>query len=316
MKEPLIYKYQPKSLEESNLDPTLLAFLEAAIESDQLVLLLVGPSGSGKTTLVNTILHRYYKGAKTGDNVLSINSLQDQGISYCRTELKTFCQTACTVHGRKKSLVLDDIDLINEQSQQVFRHCMDNFSKNVNFVATCTNTQKVVDSLQSRFAIVNVPPCSRDYLGARMDAIAKAEGISLEPEAREFALTLCGSSMRTMLNYLEKFALLGATIDPKTASAVCTNISYDELFTFTERCKAGDLAGALQQIYKIHGRGYSVMDVLDGYFGYIKYADVMTEDQKYSVVPVICKYITIFNQLHEDEIELAFFTNHLVRILS
>jgi len=28
-------------------------------------------------------------------------------------------------------------------------------------------------------------------------------------------------------------------------------------------------------------------------------------------VPILCKYITIFNKVHEDAIELAFFTNHL-----
>ena len=77
------------------------------------------------------------------DNVLSINSLKEQGIQYYRNELKTFCQTKSVILPKKKKLViLDDIDNINEQSQQVFRNCIDKYSQNVHFIASCTNTPK------------------------------------------------------------------------------------------------------------------------------------------------------------------------------
>ena len=44
--------------------------------------------------------------------------MQEQGISYYRTEVKTFCQTPSMI-SVKKFIALDDIDTINEQSQQV-----------------------------------------------------------------------------------------------------------------------------------------------------------------------------------------------------
>jgi DNA polymerase III delta prime subunit len=50
--------------------------------------------------------------------------------------VKTFCQTCSVIKGKKKIIVLDDIDLINEQSQQVFRNCIDKFSHNVNFISS------------------------------------------------------------------------------------------------------------------------------------------------------------------------------------
>ena len=37
---------------------------------------------------------------------------------------------------------------------------------------------------------------------------------------------------------------------------------------------------------------------------------------KYNIIPYICKYITIFNNIHEDEIELALFTNNLIKIIN
>ena len=42
----------------------------------------------------------------------------------------------------------------------------------------------------------------------------------------------------------------------------------------------------------------------------------LTEDEKYSIFKYICKYITIFYDIHEDEIELALFTNNLISIFN
>ena len=58
------------------------------------------------------------------------------------------------------------------------------------------------------------------------------------------------------------------------------------------------------------------MDILDNYFIYLKTTTLLTEEEKYAIMPYICKYITIFNNVHEDDIELAHFTNNLVNIFS
>ena len=54
------------------------------------------------------------------------------------------------------------------------------------------------------------------------------------------------------------------------------------------------------------------MDILDNYFMYVKTTQLLTEEEKYQIIPCICKYITIFNTIHEDEIELTLFTNDLI----
>jgi hypothetical protein len=76
------------------------------------------------------------------------------------------------------------------------------------------------------------------------------------------------------------------------------------------------LLPAIQLIFKLNDKGYSVMDILDNYFIFIKTTTILTEDQKYKIIPYLCKYITIFHNIHEDEIELALFTNNLIKILS
>ena len=53
------------------------------------------------------------------------------------------------------------------------------------------------------------------------------------------------------------------------------------------------------------------MDILDSYFKFIKMTTILNETQKYKIIKLICKYISIFHTLHEDDIELALFTNEL-----
>ena len=56
------------------------------------------------------------------------------------------------------------------------------------------------------------------------------------------------------------------------------------------------------------------MDILDNYFTFIKITNLLSEDDKYKIIPYICKYINVFHNVHEDEIELALFTNNLVQL--
>ena len=317
MHQPFIYKYQPKTLEESNLPEALRMVIETFLATGKLSLLFVGPGGSGKTTLLTTILSHYYEDAEPVDNVLAINPLHDQGIAYCRSDLKTFCQTSCTIKGKKKTVLLDDLDIVNEQSQQVFRHCIDRYKNKVNFVASCSNTQKVVDSLQSRFTMLKLESMSDERIRSQMNRVAEEESISISGEAADLVAMLSSGSMRTLLNYMEKFKLLDTEITRKVAMQVCTNISFDELAAYTNMCRSPEqIAEALQLMNAIYHRGYSVMDILDTYFHYVKCTPLLSEDEKYRIIPLICKYIAVFNTVHEDQVELAFFTRGMSAVFS
>ena len=314
MELPFIYKYQPLFLKDFEMDNELLTLIETLISMDNLNVLFVGDSGCGKTSIISAIIREYYNGKSLSENVLCINSLKEQGISYYRTEVKTFCQTSSSIVGRKKIIILDDLDLINEQSQQVFRNCIDKYSHNVHFIASCVNTQKVIDSLQSRMTIVKVKALKTENLSKIMKRICKIENISIKLDAEEFILTICNNSVRILINYLEKFKLLGKEITVDIATKICTNIAFQEFAIYTTLCKNNKLQKAIELIYNIFDKGYSVMDILDNYFLFIKATPLLSENEKYSTVILICKYITIFHNIHEDEIELALFTNNFINL--
>ena len=319
MEKPFLYKYQPVWLVDFELEDNLRLLLATLIEMNMLNILFIGDSGCGKTSLINTIINEYYGTANANssenENILYINNLKEQGIAYYRTDVKTFCQTPSSIGGKKKVLVVDDIDFINEQSQQVFRNYIDKYSHNVHFIGSCINTQKVIDSLQSRLTIVKKNNLEEHKILKIIDTICTRENINIRTEVIDFIISISNKSIRVIINYLEKFKLLDREITIDLANQVCTNISWQEFKQYTQLCKTDkNLRGAIELIYSLSNRGYSVMDILDNYFVYLKLTPLLTEEEKYTIIPFICKYITIFYNVHEDEIELAHFTNNLIEI--
>jgi DNA polymerase III delta prime subunit len=312
---PFIYKYQPLFLEDFEMDAKLLELIQILIKMDNLNILFVGNSGCGKTSLISAIVRDYYDNIDYKDNVMHINTLKDQGISYYRNEVKTFCQTSTNIVGKKKIIILDDLDVINEQSQQVFRNFIDKYSHNVHFIASCANTNKVIESIQSRMSTIKIKTLHRENLSKILKRICKIENIIVESEAEDFILSISNNSVRILINYLEKFKLLSKTITIDIAISVCTNISFRDFETYTNICKnEKNLHHAIPILYKLFDKGYSVMDILDNYFLFVKITNNLCEDEKYKIIKLICKYITYFYNIHEDEIELALFTNNLISI--
>lgn len=311
-------RFQPLYLKDFEIDDEMIDILYTLINMNNLNILFIGDIGSGKTTYLNAIIREYYQEftyQQYQDNILHINSLKEQGINYYRNDVKTFCQTCSSVKGKKKIIVLDDIDIINEQSQQVFRNCIDKYSHNVHFISSCSNSQKVIESLQSRFIIIKIKPLQRHNLNTIMQKIILSENIPISEDAQNFILNVCNNNAKILINYMEKFKLLNQNITLELATNVCTNISFTTFEEYTLFLKNNNLIDAIKLLYSIYDKGYSVMDILDNYFLFIKFTLSISETQKYDVIPLICKYITVFHNIHEDEIELALFSNNLFSIL-
>ena len=226
------------------------------------------------------------------------------------------------------------MDLINEQSQQVFRNYMDKYKHNINFISSCTNIQKVIDSLQSRTIIVKIHPITHTCLQKIMTKISVNEMLHFSHESEKNLLNICNNSIRILLNYLEKIKILN--LHPDSIHTTCisqqsnhsfhtlevglihklsTNISYILFDEYTTLILKNKIIESINIFYNLYHEGYSVMDILDNYFTYIKITNLLDEELKYKLTILICKYIIHFHNVHEDELELAFFTNNFIKLI-
>jgi DNA polymerase III delta prime subunit len=313
-----VNKYQPLYFDDFGNDNEIIQMLKTLILIDNLNILLIGDIATGKTSILNALIREYYKGysqKEYEENVLYINSLKEQGINYYRTDVKTFCQTCSNVKNKRKIVILDDIDFINEQSQQVFRNCIDKYSHNVHFISSCSNIQKVIESLQSRFTIIKIKPLKRENFIQIMNNIKQMENIEIDDDAEDFIINISNNTVKTIINYMEKFKLLNEKITLNLATHLCSNISFLNFEEYTRLVLNEKIREAIQLMYEIYDKGYSVMDILDNFFIFVKSTNTLTEEQKYKIIPCICKYISVFHNIHEDEIELSLFTNNVCDLL-
>lgn len=327
-----IDKYRPYYLSDfENTGIIPLKTIRSFLNINDINLLFIGSSCSGKTTLLHAIVREYYGISKTGpfpeSYIMVINNLKEQGINFFRNEMKTFCQSCSPVHGKKKIIIVDDLDLVNEQSQQVFRNYIDKYHSNVHFLTSCTNVQKVIESLQSRLHIINLTNSHSSKNGEEnarnicinvMQKIIDEEKLNITESAKEYILNTANNSPRNVVTQLEKIYLYMSEgeITANICEKLCSTISFTVFKDYIEKLKEGNLANAIRILYDIHDFGYSVIDIYEFFFSFIKNTDSIGEGEKYLIFPVLCKYITIFHNVHEDCIELAFFTNEILPILS
>jgi DNA polymerase III delta prime subunit len=321
--EIFISKYKPYHLKEFGLDEKRMQLLRTLYEIEDINVLLVGSQSSGKTTLLYAMIREYYNLKKNDNipetNIIFINQLKEQGIHYFRNEMKTFCQSKCSIHKKKKMIVIDDIDNLNEQSQQVFRNYIDKYKANINIICSCTNIQKVIESIQSRVHIIQLHLPEYEQIERLMQKIIEENKIEIEKEALDkikSTIKTENENMVQMILKMEKMHIYqnNQPILLDEIEKMTSNIKKEDLENYIQKIKNNQLKEAIQILQNMEG--YSVIDILDHIYNHIKDSEQLTETQKYEIIPFLCKYITIFNKIHEDHIELAIFTNDLMKYIN
>jgi DNA polymerase III delta prime subunit len=314
-----IAKYKPYYIEEFFEDSKIKSVINTLLQIDDFNMLFIGNTSSGKTTLLYALIREYYGLSKEAsfpeNNILFITNLKEQGINYFRNEMKTFCKSTSSIFGKKKLIIIDDIDTINEQSQQVFRNYIDKYKNNVNFISSCTNIQKVIESIQSRIHIIKIPHPSLNQFKTLMRKIIKKEKMNITNDAEEYLIHISNNSVRKFINNLEKIYIIGKPVNLNLCKNICSTINFEQFETYINEIRNKNLNNAIKVLYDIYDYGYSVIDILDYFFTFVKITNSINEDEKYKIIPFLCKYITIFHNLHEDVIELALFTKSINSVL-
>ncbi len=314
MVECFLNKYAPVVFEDFSLDNYNI------LNNSDVNILINGTYSTGKTTLLFKFIQNYFNNSTNiydDPNILFINNLKDQGIQFCRNNVKTFCQTACSILNKKKIIAIDDIDEFSDVSQQVIANCLNKYGNNVICIASCINTLKVFNGLKSRMIFITIYSPTYDKLLDITNNIITNENIDIDFDLIPLLIHSSNSSYKILLNTLQKIKIFNSKVDKNNIYELITSINFKNFNLYIQYIQNSNLIKAIDILDNISNSGVSVIDILFEFFYFIKNSNTDLDDMlKYNIIQIISKYIIIFNNLHEDTIELSFFTNEIFNLFN
>ena len=292
-------KYKPTNIDEFQLNNNMKMFIEKIIIPDGASFIVIGPSGSGKSVLIDYIIKQHFACYNKKNDVLVINSLSETGISFYKSELKSFCQSKSFGKQGKKIVLIEDVETLNDTIYDVVSNYIDEYKDSVMFIQTTSCIEKIKHKI-SCFTI-NIDSLSKQSIQDKYMEIKKREKLQIHDSCDSIILSLCNNSIKRLLNILEKISILNIEITQDNVFAVCSNINYRYFEKFTSSILENNLSDALVQITTFSNDGYSTSDILYYYYYYIKELSSLTLERKLSTIKVISKYISIVNNANEGE---------------
>lgn len=112
------------------------------------------------------------------EGVLELNASDERGINVVRERIKTFAQKKVTLPiGRHKLIILDEADSMTSGAQQALRRTMELYANTTRFAFACNQSNKIIEPIQSRCAILRYSRLTDQELLKRLMEICEIEKV-------------------------------------------------------------------------------------------------------------------------------------------
>jgi replication factor C subunit 2/4 len=203
-----------------------------------------------------------FKGA-----VLELNASNDRGIDVVRNKIKMFAQTKVTLPaGRHKIVILDEADSMTEGAQQALRRTMEIYSKTTRFALACNNSEKIIEPIQSRCAVVRFTKLNDTQVKEKLIEICKKEKLKYDDKGIEALVFTAQGDMRQGINNLQSTAGGFGEINDSNVFKVCDEPHPLAIKEMLQHCLDNDLDSAYKIMSELFKLGYSPEDIITNVF--------------------------------------------------
>lgn len=284
---PWVEKYRPVKFSEIVGNEETIARLDVfSREGNVPNVILSGPPGVGKTTTI-LCFARILLGPAFREAVLELNASNDRGIDVVRNKIKMFAQKKVTLPpGKHKIIILDEADSMTEGAQQALRRTMEIYSKTTRFALACNTSDKIIEPIQSRCAVVRFSRLTDAQVLAKLLDICKREGASYAEDGLEALVFTAQGDMRQAINNLQSTVVGFGHVNSANVFKVCDEPHPEQIRDMLQHCVDGQLDSAYKIMLHMWKLGYAAEDIIVNTFRVCK-THSMRDDLKLEFVKEI-----------------------------
>ncbi|KAK6432992.1 replication factor C subunit 4 [Oleoguttula sp. CCFEE 5521] len=282
---PWVEKYRPVFLDDIVGNTETIERLKIIAKDGNMPHVIIsGMPGIGKTTSV-LCLARQLLGDAYKEAVLELNASDERGIDVVRNRIKGFAQKKVTLPaGRQKLVILDEADSMTSGAQQALRRTMEIYSGTTRFAFACNQSNKIIEPLQSRCAILRYARLTDGQVVKRLYQICEAEKVEYSDDGIAALVFSAEGDMRQAINNLQSTHAGFGFVSGDNVFKVVDSPHPVKVQAMVKACQETKVDDALDGLKELWNLGYSSHDIISTMFRVTKSLPSLSEHTKLEFV--------------------------------
>ncbi|KAF2118957.1 P-loop containing nucleoside triphosphate hydrolase protein [Lophiotrema nucula] len=285
---PWVEKYRPVYLDDVVGNTETIERLKIIAKDGNMPHVIIsGMPGIGKTTSI-LCLARQLLGDAYKEAVLELNASDERGIDVVRNRIKGFAQKKVTLPpGRQKLVILDEADSMTSGAQQALRRTMEIYSSTTRFAFACNQSNKIIEPLQSRCAILRYARLTDAQVVRRIVQICDAEKVEYSDDGIAALVFSAEGDMRQAINNLQSTSAGFGFVNGDNVFRVVDSPHPIKVQAMIKACHETKVDDALTILKELWDLGYSCHDIISTMFKVTKTIPELSEHAKLEFIKEI-----------------------------